>query len=293
MVKSMTGYGRSVAQTEDSMTTVEIRSVNHRYLDIQCTLPSSLLFLEEKLKDIIRSYFARGHIEIMIRQEGTGVVSKKLETDWELLNQYMEQFKQIKDRYQLSGDIPVTVLSSIPDLFVIRETKADSDEQLEMIVECMETACSQLQTKRQSEGEKLLADITTRMNQFQSFTKLLQTQRDKVREDFHDRVHQRIRDYAGDKLDTDNTRLFQEVALLAEKGDITEEVTRLHSHIDHFFAIIEQEEQIGRRLDFILQEMHRETNTIGSKSTDPKMSEWIVSMKSELEKMKEQIQNME
>lgn len=293
MTKSMTGYGRAVKQTENTTITVEIRSVNHRYLDIQCKLPRSLLFLEEKIKEIIRSYFARGHIEVMVRIDGQGGFSKTLETDWKLLDQYIEQLKQMKERYQLSGEIPMSILSSVPDLFAVRETETNTEEWMSIMKESMISACSQVWNTRQVEGEKMITDISERLNQVQSFTKLLLTRRDKVIKEFRERVHQRIKSYTDEKVDTENARLYQEIALLAEKGDITEEVTRLFSHIDHFFATIKQEEPIGRRLDFILQEMHRETNTIGSKSTDPKISEWIVSMKSELEKMKEQVQNME
>lgn len=292
MVRSMTGYGSSIVSLDNAVITVEVKSVNHRFLDVQLNIPSPFMYLEEKLKERIRAFFGRGRVEVTLNIDGTGAVAKTLETDWMLLDQYMEQLKQIKARYQLTGDIPMDIILSIPELFTVRETN-DANGLSENILTCVVDACSKLLTIREDEGEKLLADINGRIHTVKELVGRLQTRRDQVIEEYRHRIYQRIETYIGDKLDMDNQRIYQEIALLAEKGDITEEITRLFSHIDHFFSTIQQDTQIGRQLDFILQEMHREINTIGSKSTDPKISEWVVSIKSEVEKMKEQIQNIE
>ncbi|MEN1966933.1 YicC/YloC family endoribonuclease [Lentibacillus sp. N15] len=293
MVRSMTGYGRSVLQLESTVVTIEIKSVNHRFLDVQLKIPQTFLFLEEKLKETIRTYFARGRIELILNIGGTGAIGKTLETDWKLLDQYMEQLKQIKTRYQLSDEIPMSLLLSIPELFSVQQTTENSSLLLEKIETCTEKACLELLAMREAEGEKLFADIMERMHGVKELVGSLQTRRGRVTDAYRERIQQRIEAYINNKIETDNSRMYQEIALLAEKGDITEEVTRLFSHMNHFFTTIERETEIGRRLDFILQEMQRETNTIGAKSTDPKISEWVVSIKSELEKMKEQIQNIE
>ncbi|MGY0692331.1 YicC/YloC family endoribonuclease [Virgibacillus sp. FSP13] len=293
MARSMTGYGREVIHIENTMVTVEIRSVNHRFLDFHTKIPPTFLFLEEKMKEVVRSYFGRGRIEILIRIDGEGFVKKRLETDWDLMDQYMEQLKQVKERYQVTGEIPMTVFSQMPDLFSIQQTEEQSEQQVEVVIASLHTACQQVQKMREAEGEKLLADITNRMESIREVVSLLKTRRVNVVNEYRERIKMRVNDYLPDMIDVDSSHMYQEIALLAEKGDITEEITRLLSHTDHFFAIIKKDEQIGRKLDFILQEMHRETNTIGSKSTDVKISEWIVSLKSELEKIKEQVQNIE
>lgn len=293
MVRSMTGYGRDVVHIGKTTVTVEIKSVNHRFLDFNIKIPHTLLFLEEKIKEIVRSFFNRGRIELYISVDGEGFAQNILETDWKLLDQYMGQLQQVKERYQLTGEIPMSTLLSIPELFSVRQTAEQSELELDMVIKSIEAACVQVKQMRENEGEKLLTDIVARMNIIRELVSSLKTRREHVIDEYRERISARIEDHLDGAMDIDKSRLYQEIALLAEKGDITEEITRLGSHIDQFFTTIEKDGQVGRRLDFILQEMHRETNTIGSKSTDPKISEWVVSIKSELEKMKEQVQNIE
>ncbi|GGB29679.1 YicC family protein [Virgibacillus dakarensis] len=293
MVRSMTGYGRDVVHIGKTTVTVEIKSVNHRFLDFNIKIPHTLLLLEEKIKEIVRSFFNRGRIELYISVDGEGFAQNILETDWKLLDQYMGQLQQVKERYQLTGEIPMSTLLSIPELFSVRQTAEQSELELDMVIKSIEAACVQVKQMRENEGEKLLTDIVARMNIIRELVSSLKTRREHVIDEYRERISARIEDHLDGAMDIDKSRLYQEIALLAEKGDITEEITRLGSHIDQFFTTIEKDGQVGRRLDFILQEMHRETNTIGSKSTDPKISEWVVSIKSELEKMKEQVQNIE
>ncbi|WP_099158036.1 YicC/YloC family endoribonuclease [Virgibacillus ndiopensis] len=293
MVKSMTGFGRDVVHIGETTITVEIRSVNHRYLDFNTKFPSAFLFLEDRIKRVVQSYFKRGRIEIYIGIEGDGFVKRSLHTDWDLMDQYMEQIKRAKERYNLSGEIPTSIITTMPDLFSIQREEQQVDRQTESILTSIEKACSKVSEMRENEGKHLLHDILNRMETIRNTITLLHTRRESVINEYRDRIFWRINEHLDGRASIDDARMLQEIALLAEKGDITEEITRLFSHIDHFLQTTENQDAIGRKLDFILQEMHRETNTIGSKSTDPKIGEWVVSLKSDVEKIKEQIQNIE
>ncbi|WP_209482193.1 YicC/YloC family endoribonuclease [Virgibacillus litoralis] len=293
MVMSMTGYGQDVFHLGNTTVTVEIRSVNHRFLEFTAKTPRSLLFLEDKIKRILQSYFQRGRMEVYINIQGDGLVQRELYTDWELMDKYIDQIRSAKARYNLAGDIPVTIMSEIPDLLSVQEVENYSEELRDSITTSITRACEQLLQMREEEGTFLIKDVNNRMLVIQEIVSNLQTRRESVIEEYRDRIQSRINNYVGENDIIDQTRINQEIALLAEKGDITEEITRLQSHIDHFFDTIGLNDAIGRKLDFIMQEMHREANTVGSKSTDAKIGIWIVSLKSEIEKIKEQIQNIE
>ncbi|WP_164669062.1 YicC/YloC family endoribonuclease [Virgibacillus doumboii] len=293
MVKSMTGYGRDVISFDETTITVEIRSVNHRFLDFSAKMPRSLLFLEDKIKRIIQSYFHRGRLEVFLNIDGNSLVEKELLTDSNLMDQYIEEIRRAKSRYDLSGEIPITIISNFLDLFSVHEKENQPDDLNDLIVAGTKRACERVRSMRQEEGRFLLEDLNTRMERIRETVQQLQTRREYVIREYRERVQARIDNYIGENAIIDEARMHQEIALLAEKGDITEEITRLLSHIDHFSETIEMQEAIGRKLDFNIQEMHREANTIGSKSTDAKISEWIVKLKSDIEKMKEQIQNIE
>ncbi|WP_188454445.1 YicC/YloC family endoribonuclease [Virgibacillus oceani] len=293
MVKSMTGFGRDVIQLGEASLTVEIRSVNHRFLDFNTKIPPSFLFLEDKFKKMIQSYFKRGRIEMYIGIEGKGFAEKSLHTDWDLMDQYVEQIKRAKERYHLSGEIPASIVAALPDLFSVQQIEQRTDQQTEAILASVEKACSEVYEMRVKEGMHLFHDILDRMKTIRDTVSQLQTRRESVIAEYRNRIFDRIHQHLDEHVQIDDARLVQEIALLAEKGDITEEITRLFSHIDHFLRTTETSDAIGRKLDFILQEMHRETNTIGSKSTDTKIGEWVVSLKSDIEKIKEQVQNIE
>ncbi|RDW17893.1 YicC family protein [Oceanobacillus chungangensis] len=292
MAMSMTGYGSSVLYIEDASITVEIRTVNHRFLDIAIKMPSFLLFLEEKIKKIIQYQFKRGRIEVIIEIAGSSLAQKKVEMDWELLDEYMEKINAAKERYSLSGELPVTILTSLPNILTVQEGN-QKDAFKDAILASVEKACEQAVAMRRKEGEYLFQDLMKRVSTIEDIVILLQTRRTLVIEEYRKRIKERVEDQLEGHTLIDPARIHQEIVLLAEKGDITEEVTRLISHIEHFRASIQMNDAIGRKLDFITQEMHREVNTIGSKSTDAKLSEWTISLKGEIEKIKEQVQNIE
>ncbi|MGM8364193.1 YicC/YloC family endoribonuclease [Virgibacillus sp. W0181] len=292
MVMSMTGYGFSSAFFEHSAITVEIKTVNNRYLDFAPKMPRAFLFLESRIKETIMRYFQRGRVEVYIGTD-SNFTKKTVQTDWDLLAQYMEQLEEVKHRYGLTDDIPIASLLSIPEVMTIKESEERYDIVEERIIECVEQACEQVITTRKKEGLFLLEDIKAQANSINKEWELLKERRIYAAEAYRHRVRQRIDDYAENTITMDQTSLLHEIAVLSEKGDITEEMTRLFGHLEHFWEIIEREEPIGRKLDFIMQEMLRETNTIGAKSTDTKISHLVVSIKSNIEKIKEQIQNLE
>ncbi|MEK3908251.1 YicC/YloC family endoribonuclease [Oceanobacillus sp. FSL W7-1309] len=292
MPLSMTGYGRKVLHIENTMVTIEIRSVNHRFLDIAIKLPRTFLFLEDKLKKTVQSQFTRGRIEVYISIEGDGFSNRTLQADWELIDQYVTHLDRAKQKYHLNGEIPLTVLSSMQDFFHIKDTGGSLEKVHQLILEGTLDACKQVSVMRQEEGVYLTNDLTERLRSITETVLQLRTKRDIVRKEYQERIMERIHVYVDDEISKDG-KFYQEIVLLAEKGDITEEITRLLGHIEHFERTMNSKEAAGRKLDFIIQEMHREANTIGSKSTDVSISEWTVSLKSMIEKMKEQVQNIE
>ncbi|WP_067730894.1 YicC/YloC family endoribonuclease [Oceanobacillus damuensis] len=293
MTNSMTGYGKEILHLNNTTITIEIRSVNHRFLDVTMKMPRTFLFLEDKMKKIVNTHFQRGRVEVFAGLEGESFSRKKLTPDWELMDQYMEQLNHAKKRYDLAGEIPLSVMTTIPDFFNVQETKDGTDELHELILQGTEKACRQVSKMRMEEGKYLADDLSERLGIISEIVTKLSSQRDSVRKEYQERITERVKEFTDKSRAVDETRFHQEIVLLAEKGDITEEITRLFSHMVHFKKTMDSEAASGRKLDFIAQEMHREANTIGAKSTDPKIGEWAVLLKSEIEKVKEQVQNIE
>ncbi|MBM7571767.1 YicC/YloC family endoribonuclease [Aquibacillus albus] len=293
MVRSMTGYGRDVISFNNSTITVEIRSVNHRFLDISTKIPRYLIDIEEDMKKMMKNYFLRGRFDVFITIDGEGFVERNLVINWSLMDQYISHLREIKRRYQLAGEIPVDTVTQIEDLFTIQETEQESDSLKQAILTAIENASQQVLEMREKEGNELVKDLRTRIELINSTVKKLGERRDIVIIEYRERILNRLEQYLKEELRSDESKIYQDVAVLVEKGDITEEVTRIDSHINQFLDTIKQQGAIGRKLDFILQEMLREINTIGSKSNDVLISQYVVTIKSEIEKVKEQIQNVE
>ncbi|WP_235182550.1 YicC/YloC family endoribonuclease [Gracilibacillus boraciitolerans] len=289
----MTGYGREELHKEDIEVSVEIKTINHRYLDISFYIPKSLLHIEDQLKMIIQEKMKRGKIAVSIHVTGKKANEKQLHTDWDLARQYIDQLRQLQSTYQLSGDISIEMLGQFPDIFTIQEVEEADSESEESIKLTLAKAVDKTVQMRLNEGTALKKDLLERSEKIQYKIKQLGERRKIVIIEYQERILERINKYLENTSVYDESRLYQEIAILAEKGDISEELTRLHSHLKQFQYIIEENQPVGRKLDFIVQEMNRELNTIGSKSNDPWISEQIVYLKSEAEKMKEQIQNIE
>lgn len=293
MAMSMTGYGSDAFQVGDTDVTVEIRSVNSRYLDFIPKIPRTLHHVEMDIKQVIQQHFYRGRIEVYITIAGDFLIERQLSVDWELMDQFIEQLTFAKNKYGIKEQLPLSALTSIEGLFAVQERKKEADDFMPRLLESVEKASNQVVASRKSEGKFLMEDIRNRIQTLENMLKSVEERKTHVYEHYRERIQKRIERHIGEVDETDRVHLLQEVALLAEKGDITEEITRLYSHFHHFRFVLDRHRPVGRKLDFISQEMHREVNTIGSKSVDAKISEWIVSMKSEIDKIKEQVQNIE
>lgn len=293
MIKSMTGYGKKTIEVGETKVHVEVRSVNHRFLDITTKIPRTLLFLEDRLKRAVKEKLSRGKVDVFVTIEGLGLFEKKIEIEWSIIDQYVQGLKQIQGRYDLTGDLSIDMVSKLENVFSEKEVEENSDVLKSALLQALEDAILQLVHMRLHEGRELFQDLQVRVEHARQYIRYIDERRPVVIEEYKERIKSRVEEYTKDYITPDETRILQEVALLAEKGDVTEELTRLESHLVQFESTLGREEPVGRRLDFIVQEMHREVNTIGSKSNDAQVMETVVNLKSEIEKMKEQVQNVE
>src|SRR5690606_33672776 len=218
----MTGYGTTTTHLGNTTITVEIKSVNHRFLDIIPKYPRTFLFLEDKIKKTIKSYFDRGRIELHIDLNGGNFKNKTIVADWDLMDQFIQQLQTAKNRYSLKGDIPVSILTELPDLFTIVENEDKPAELQEMIISSVTKACEQVDEMRLEEGKNLIKDLIERVSSIRNMVLLLEGRREKVIEEYRLRIKKRIEEYIEDSISLDNGRIHQEIAMLSEKGDITE-----------------------------------------------------------------------
>ena len=269
MIKSMTGYGRGQAQVDGLSFSVEIRAVNHRYGDINIKAPRLLMPLEAQIKKQVSECLKRGKIDVFISQENTEQVASLPVVNRPLADAYVQLFRQLIDDYQLSGDLSLGLLTAQKDLLILQETSVEEQQLSACLTDALSAALRTLLSMREKEGDATAVDILQRQQKLK------------------DRLD-RLGDDAGDPQ-----RVAQEIAIFADRCDISEEVTRFKSHLDQFRGLMQQAEPVGRQMDFLVQELNRETNTMGSKSNDAELTRQVVVLKSELEKIREQVQNIE
>jgi len=292
MLRSMTGYGRGEIRDEKKSCTVEVRSVNHRYLDVSVRLSKRLGDAESWVRKQIQDRFSRGRFDVFLNVELRDRPGKTFSADLTLAEQYVASLKAIQEKLHLPGTIEVGSLATVRDLFRIEETEEQINHIQEILAEPMNLALAALQDMREREGEVLCRQIMDRISSITETLGELQNRLPQVLTDYHSRLRERVRVLLNG-ANMDESRLHQEVALLAERSDVAEEMTRLRSHLQQFHTVIESDQTVGRTLEFLLQEMYREVNTISSKSSDLQISQYVVSIKSDLEKIREQIQNVE
>ncbi|MFD1777837.1 YicC/YloC family endoribonuclease [Fredinandcohnia salidurans] len=291
MIASMTGYGRANKELDGYTVHVELKSVNHRFCEINIRLPRQLLFLEDKIKKAILEHVKRGRVEVFLNIEGEGLVTKAISIDWDLLEELVSTTKVIQEKYQLSDQITSQQLLSNDNILSIEEKEMENNELESTVLEVIQSATLQLKQMREAEGKTLIEVIFSFLDLVVENVHTIKEYAPIVVTQYRDRIEKRIKEYVGNEFD--ENRILTEVALFAEKADISEELTRLESHISQFKETVSTNEPIGRKLDFIVQEMNRETNTIGSKANDPTIAKHVVEIKSLLEKIKEQVQNIE
>lgn len=291
MIVSMTGFGRSNVETGDFSITVEVKSVNHRFLEYQMRMPRQLLKIEDKIKKIINEYVARGRLEVYVTVTGSGGLTSMVNVDWHLLDEYVKSIKTIQEKYHIDGKITLQDLLAREELISVDENHSGNEELEAIVLAAVGEASKQLRIMREMEGKILEEDIHNQLDGLEKKLPILREYAPRVVQQYSQRLQKRMEDFANGLID--EARLISEIAIFAEKADINEELTRLQSHIDQFYKIMQLNESIGRKLDFLLQEMNREVNTIGSKANDSGIAKEVVEMKSYLEKMKEQVQNIE
>ncbi|MGP0565035.1 MULTISPECIES: YicC/YloC family endoribonuclease [unclassified Nitrospina] len=294
MLKSMTGFGRSEKQSGTFSCKVEIRSVNNRFIEANTRLPKHLNALELPLKKCIKARCARGSFDVYVsleRSEGEPA-DQKLKPNIDLASQYVDAARQLKEQFGLSGDLPLEALLGVRDILVTEQLELDPAQE-SMVMETVEDALTALIQMRTEEGANLEADLDQHIRQIGEHLETIKERQPMVLEAYQERLKDKLRALTTSGPDLDETRLAQEVAIMADRSDISEEISRLHSHLGQFKELLGSKEPAGRKLEFITQEINRETNTIGSKSADYPTSQAVIEIKSVLEKIREQLQNIE
>ena len=295
MIRSMTGYGRAEAVLGGRKYVVEIKSLNHRYLELSLRIPANLLPLEMEIKKKINEHLIRGKIDITIRRETYSGIegSRLLEVNLPLVKNYYDLLIQLKDLFNLKEDITLDMMAGLKDVFIPLETLEDEITVLwEGLAGVLSNAIAALIDMRQKEGEVLGQDLKARLYLINEHLDEIDARAPRIVLEYQKRLVARIRELM-DGMVIDESRLSQEVAIMAEKSDITEEIVRFRSHIKQFLEMLKSPEAMGRKVDFLIQEMNREVNTIGSKSSDAQVSCHVIEIKSELAKLREQVQNLE
>jgi uncharacterized protein (TIGR00255 family) len=294
MIRSMTGYGRAEAVLMGRKFAVEMKSVNHRYLEISLRLPGMLLSLESEVKKRIGEQFSRGRIEATIRidVEGGADSDGRFALNLPLVRNYHALLGQIKEELHLDDQITLAMMAGFRDVFVPTELPQDPALLWEGLSGVLDEAIRTLTQMRLKEGQSLQRDLTARLNLIADWLEGIAARTPQVVEEYQRRLSERIRELTGGMV-IDEARLLQEVAIMADRSDITEEVVRFRSHIGQFTELLTAGEGAGRKIDFLIQEMGREVNTIGSKSGDAEISRSVIEIKSELAKLREQVQNIE
>ncbi|MCB0219597.1 MAG: YicC family protein [Chrysiogenetes bacterium] len=290
-IRSMTGFGRAQGQIGRAEFNVEIKSVNSRYLDLKLRVPSSLAALEQSLHNHIKSHIDRGRVECSISESTYGEVSNAIDVNWPVARRYMELFEAMKSELSVGGEVNLSLLARQKDIFVSPEPP-DPKELLDPLKKLIDEALAELTTAREREGADLVADVLERCKAIEGCLGEVREARPETVEKLREKLRARLAELK-EKPDLDEQRFAQEVAYLADKADITEEIVRLESHIAKFRELIESGGTVGRKLDFLVQEFNREANTIASKASNTAAQHVAVEMKSEIERIREQIQNIE
>ena len=292
MVKSMTGYGRAVQTVNGREFTVEIRSVNNRYLDCTVKLPRALAFGEDAVKQAVKATVSRGKVDVFItqRSEETSDVSVTLHAG--VAAGYISAMRQMAKEFNLREDISVALVSRMPDVFTVDKPQVDEEQLLRDMLEVVKAALANFDAMREREGQALKNDLTSRGNTIRSLVSQVEQGSPQTVADYRERLYSKLQEVLSNTA-IDESRILTEAAIFADKVAVDEETVRLRSHLEQMDSMLASTGAVGRKLDFLLQEMNREANTIGSKCTDLRLARVVVEIKAELEKIREQTQNIE
>ena len=292
MVKSMTGYGRCREVVDGRDILVEVKSVNSRYIDANIKTGRLYNALEEKLKSLASTYISRGKVDIYLTVENLDGEKTQLNVNKEYLESYIHLLRKIQQEYGLGGDVTVQTVANKPDIFSQVKADEDMDEVWTAVEPVARKAFGIFMEMRKAEGQKMAADVLNHLATLEAIREELVTRAPQVVAESNTRMQNRIREILGN-VPADESRLLTECAVFADKADISEELARLDSHFKQFRSMLEEDVPVGRKLDFLVQEINRECNTIGSKSNDTSFAKLVIEAKSAVEKIREQIQNIE
>ena len=292
MIRSMTGFGSSELERSGQRLTAEIRSVNHRFCEVSMRGPKVALAFEDQVRQLIQERFSRGKFNLTITWVGAGDQGEVLKLNEAVAQRYVDLMSQLKVRFKLAGEVDVSTVAALPDLFTWEHTAMSDEESWSLVRAVVEKACDNMNLMKDREGHALARDFDARLSAIRKQLDIVSERAPLRPQEAKERMVARIKPLLDD-VEMDPIRIAQEVALLADRLDCTEECVRLAAHLDQFRHLIENAELAGRKLNFLLQEMNREANTIGSKANDVEIGRAVIVMKEEIERIREQVQNVE
>lgn len=292
MLKSMTGFGRAQKEVDGYVISVEIKSVNHRYFEFSSRVPRQYGFLDEKLKSFINSKVSRGKIECYVSVEALNTDTADVVVNHTLASAYVNALKEIAVTYDIKDDYGACAISRFPEVLVVRKSDEDEEKLWGYVKDVCSDAVEKFIAMRTVEGSKMKDDIYSRGQFILNCVSYIEERSPQTVKEYNDKLVERVHELLGD-VSLDENRILQEVAVYADKVAVAEETVRLRSHIEQLNAFISSDEPVGRKMDFLVQEINRETNTIGSKANDVDIARKVVDIKAEVEKIREQIQNIE
>lgn len=292
MIKSMTGYGRAQQSVDGMNITVELKSVNHRYFEFTSKLPRNYGFLDEKLKSFFSTKLTRGKTECYVQIEAVDEPDTVISLNHSLVKGYLEAYKELSEVYGIENDIKVSNLARVSDIFAVRKKEADEDKIWLAVETVAAAALDGFIAMREREGEKLKADVLSRLDTIIENVEFIEERSPQTVAEYNEKLVARMKELLGE-AHIDEQRILTEAAIFADKVAVAEETVRLRSHISQLRSFLELDEAVGKKMDFLVQELNREANTIGSKAQDVEIARRVVAIKAEIEKIREQIQNIE
>ena len=292
MVKSMTGFGRCEISEGDRKMTVEMKSVNHRYLDVAIKMPKKLNFFESAIRSLLKTYIQRGKVDVFITYEDLSEANTTLRYNQALAAEYLKYLNQMAEEFHLEQDVKVSALSRYPEVLVMEEVQEDEEELWKLLEKAVKGACEQFVETRIREGENLKRDLLIKLDELLEHVAYVEERSPQIVAEYREKLTEKVKELLAD-TQMEESRIAAEVTIYADKICVDEEIVRLKSHIKHTKETLEKEDSVGRKLDFIAQEMNREANTILSKSNDLEVSNHAIELKTGIGKVREQILNIE
>lgn len=292
MVKSMTGFGRCEVSEGDRKMTVEMKSVNHRYLDVSIKMPKKLNFFESAIRSLLKTYLQRGKVDLFITCEDLSEAKGALRYNRELAAEYLKYLNQMAEEFGLENDVKASALSRYPEVLVMEEAQDNEEELWKLLEQALKGACVQMVETRSKEGENLKKDLIDKLDEMLEHVAFIEERAPQIVAEYRKKLEDKVQELLAD-AQIEESRLAAEVTIFADKICVDEELVRLRSHIEHTKAVLQEKDSVGRKLDFIAQEMNREANTILSKANDLEVSNHAIELKTGIEKVREQIQNIE